>query len=68
LWRDTERIAIHAESTFWFILPSLPMFLAFPVMLRHGVGFWIALGASCVLTIALYLGTMWLLPKVGVRI
>jgi hypothetical protein len=37
-------------------------------MLRHGVGFWIALGASCALTIALYLVTMWLLPKVGVRI
>jgi hypothetical protein len=29
LWRDTsdlERIASHAEATFWFVLPSLPMF------------------------------------------
>jgi hypothetical protein len=33
LWRDTsdvERIAAHAEATFWFVLPPLPMFLAFP--------------------------------------
>src|SRR5215204_6920043 len=47
LWRDTrdlERIAAHAEATFWFVLPSLPMFLAFPTMLRGGMGFWTALG------------------------
>lgn len=30
LWRDTHdpaRMAAHASSTFWFVLPSLPMFL-----------------------------------------
>ena len=71
LWRDTsdvERIAAHAEATFWFVLPSLPMFLAFPAMLRHGVGFWPALAASCILTIALYLVTIWLLPRIGISI
>lgn len=69
LWRDTSdtaRIAAHAESTFWFVLPSLPMFLAFPAMLRGGVPFWPALALSCLLTIALYLLTIWLLPKVGI--
>src|SRR5215204_2768707 len=66
LWRDTsdvERIAAHAEATFWFVLPSLPMFLAFPAMLRNGVGFWFALLVSCVLTMVLYLLTIWLLPR-----
>jgi len=56
LWRDTgevERIADHAEATFWFVLPSLPMFLALPAMLRLGVGFWQALGLSCLLTVVL---------------
>jgi len=71
LWRDTsdvERIAAHAESTFWFVLPSMPMFLALPAMLRQGVGFWIALGASCALTMALYGVTVWLLPKIGINL
>ncbi len=71
LWRDTsdvERIAAHAESTFWLVLPSLPMFLALPAMLRQGVGFWIALGASCALTMALYGVTVWLLPKIGINL
>jgi F0F1-type ATP synthase assembly protein I len=69
LWRDTsdaERIAVHAEATFWFVLPSLPMFLAFPAMLRNGIGFWLALALACLLTMALYLITIWILPKVGI--
>jgi hypothetical protein len=69
LWhdtRDTARIASLAEGTFWLVLPSLPMFLALPALLRAGVGFWIALFAGVALTIALYLVTVWLLPKFGI--
>ncbi|MGB7205043.1 MAG: DUF3147 family protein, partial [Anderseniella sp.] len=57
LWNDTRdvvRIADHAQATFWFVLPSMPMFLVLPMLLRAGVGFWPALAASCALTIALY--------------
>jgi hypothetical protein len=68
LWRDTGdavRIAAHAESTFWYVLPTLPMFLVLPALLRHGVGFWSALLACCALTFALYLLTVWGLGKFG---
>jgi hypothetical protein len=71
LWRDTadtERIAAHAEATFWFVLPSLPMFLVFPALLRHGTPFWTALAASCVLTMVLYALTIWLLPRLGIQV
>lgn len=71
LWRDTTdvaRIAAHAESTFWFVLPSLPMFLVFPALLRHGVGFWLALGLSCLLTMVLYSVMIWLLPRFGINL
>ena len=71
LWRDTsdvERIASHAEATFWYVLPSLPMFLALPAMLRAGLGFWPSMGMSCVLTIVLYLVTVWALAKFGVSL
>lgn len=69
LWRDgvdSARIAAHAESTFWFVLPSLPMFLAVPYLLRHGIGLWLALGAGCLLTFVLYLLTAWLLARFGI--
>jgi len=71
LWRDTHdpvRMAAHAEATFWYVLPSLPMFLALPLMLRNGVGFWWALLASCVLTIVLYLLTVLIAARFGVRL
>jgi hypothetical protein len=71
LWHDTgdgERIATHAQSTFWYVLPTLPMFLLIPAMLRHGIGFWPPLAACCVLTFALYLTTIWALGKFGVTL
>jgi hypothetical protein len=70
LWHDTsdtQRIATHAESTFWFVLPSLPMFLLLPMLLRHGIGFWLSLALSCILTVVLYLLMCWLLPRMGIR-
>jgi len=71
LWRDgaePQRIADHATGTFWFVLPSLPMFLLMPAMLNRGVGFWPSLVAGCVLTVALYLAMIWLGPKFGLRL
>lgn len=71
LWNDTAdtaRIASHAEATFWFVLPSLPMFLVFPALLRANVAFWPALALSCLLTIALYALMLWLLPKFGITL
>ncbi len=71
LWndtRDTERLAAHAEGTFWFVLPSLPMFLLMPLMLRNGAGFWTALIAGCLLTMALYALMIWLGPRFGLKL
>lgn len=71
LWRDTgdtERVAQLAQSAFWFFLPSIPMFLVLPAMLRAGTGFWIALALSVALTVALYSGMFWLAPRLGIRL
>jgi hypothetical protein len=71
LWRDTgdnERIAALSQSAFWFFLPSMPMFLLFPALLRNGLGFWPALGLSCVLTILLYAAMFALAPRFGVKL
>ncbi len=71
LWRDTKdiaRMAAHAEGTFWFVLPSLPMFLLIPFLLRRGVGFYPALLSGCVLTIALYTGMVLFGPRFGLKL
>ncbi len=48
-----EKIANHAWYTFWYVLPTLPMFLAFPVLLPR-LGFWATMAASVALTVACF--------------
>ena len=61
-----QRLANHAEGTFWFVLPTLPMFLILPWMLRHGWSFWSALAANCAITVALFWVTVVLLRRFGI--
>ena len=71
LWHarpDAENMAVHAEATFWYVLPSLPMFLLIPALLRHGLPFWAALVAGCVLTVGLYLAMMQVGPRFGLKL
>jgi hypothetical protein len=68
LWHerpDAENMARHAGATFWYVIPSLPMFLLIPFLLRHGTGFWPALAAGCALTVALYAAMAWVGPQFG---
>lgn len=71
LWRDkpdVPNMAAHVGATFWFVLPSLPMFLLIPWMLRHGMSFWVSLALGCAVTILLYLLMTWAGPRFGLRL
>ena len=71
LWRDTgdpERVAELSTGAFWFFLPSIPLFLVLPALLRAGLHFWLALLLSCALTVLLYLSMIWLGPRLGIRL
>ena len=48
--QPADKIANHAWYTFWYVVPTLPMFLVFPALLAR-FGFWTALGLSALLTI-----------------
>ncbi|RPF71646.1 DUF3147 family protein [Aurantiacibacter spongiae] len=71
LWQarpDAENMAAHSQATFWYVLPSLPMFLVIPVMLRAGWPFWPSLAIGCALTVALYLAMVQFGPRLGLRL
>ncbi|WP_010165242.1 DUF3147 family protein [Sphingomonas sp. PAMC 26617] len=71
LWRDkpdAENMAAHAGATFWYVIPSLSMFLLIPALLRSGLPFWLALTLGCILTIVLYLAMTLLAPRFGLRL
>ena len=65
---DAPNMAAHSAATFWYVLPSLPMFLLIPALLRHGIHFWVALVAGCVLTVALYALMTWAGPRLGLQL
>lgn len=71
LWHDTgdrDRLAAHVEATFWYVIPSLPMFLVIPAALRHGVGAGPAIAGGCLLTMLFYLVTIGVAARFGVRL
>ena len=71
LWRDTHdapNMIAHVDGTLWFVLPSLPMFVLIPAMMRRGAGFWPALASGCLLTMALYALMVWLGPRFGLKL
>jgi uncharacterized membrane protein (GlpM family) len=59
--QSAEKIANHAWYTFWYVVPTLPMFLAFPLLLSR-LGFWPAL-LACVVISAVSIGMFALLVK-----
>ena len=62
----SERIATLSGQIFWLVLPSLVLFIVFPLLLNRGVGFWSSLGASVVATVACYALLIPVLRRFGV--
>jgi uncharacterized membrane protein (GlpM family) len=62
-----QKVADHAWYTFWYVVPTLPMFLVFPWLLAR-VGFWLALGACAALTAGCFAGFAVLMRRFGVEL
>ncbi|HVI53555.1 MAG TPA: DUF3147 family protein [Luteibacter sp.] len=65
--QPTEKIANHAWYTFWYVVPTLPMFLAFPFLLGR-FGFWPALGLSAVITVVCFAAFAVCVKPFGIRL
>lgn len=66
--QQTEKIANHAWYTFWYVIPTMPMFLLMPWMLRKGLHYGWCLLASCLLTASLFVLTTWIMKRFGVEL
>lgn len=60
-----QKIANHAWYTFWYVVPTLPMFLAFPALLQR-FGFWPALLAGMVITLVSFVLFALLVRRFGI--
>ena len=62
-----SKIANHAYYTFWYVIPTLPMFLFFPYVLPK-FGFWLALGASVLFTVVVFIIFAVVVKQFGVEL
>ncbi len=65
---EPARIAELSGQIFWLVLPSLLLFLLLPLLIRHGLSFWLSLAMSIAATTALYLVMLPVLRKFGVQL
>jgi len=65
--QPAAKLANHAWYTFWYVVPTLPMFLAFPWLLQR-LGFWPTLGACTLLTVACFGVFVLALKRFGISL
>jgi hypothetical protein len=62
-----EKIANHAYYTFWYVIPTLTMFVCFPWAIKV-FGFWITFILSIFLTIIIFFLYATILKKFGINL
>ncbi len=70
LYLDTgnaQKVAALSQSIFWLVLPSLVLFLLFPVLVKFGWGFWLSLGVAMAATAGTYGMMLAIYKQIGVQ-
>lgn len=62
-----EKLANHAFYTFWYVLPTLPMFLVFPFLLER-YSFWLTLTICGVLSIICFFAVAFVVKEFGIQL
>ncbi|GLQ74181.1 hypothetical protein CW749_01145 [Vibrio sp. vnigr-6D03] len=60
-----EKLANHAFYTFWYVVATLPMFLAFPMLMQR-FHFFVSLGIGIVITMVSFGIIVWIARTFGV--
>lgn len=62
-----EKLANHAYYTFWYVLPTLPMFLIFPFLLSR-YSFWFSLGICAITSIICFFIVATVVKEFGIEL
>tara|TARA_B100000683_G_scaffold51191_1_gene48706 strand:+ start:1216 stop:1566 length:351 start_codon:yes stop_codon:yes gene_type:complete len=62
-----EKIANHAWYTFWYVIPTLPMFLAFPFIYKV-TGFWLSLLLCILITGICFAVLAFIVKQFGINL
>lgn len=64
---ESTKAVEFSQSIVWLIAPSMTLFIAFPLLIKKGMGFYPSMLISTILTIIAYYLIILLLEKLGLR-
>ena len=65
--QGSQKIANHAYYTFWYVVPTLPMFLIMPWLMTKGLNFWLSLGICALVTVGCFIFTAVIARRFGIN-
>ncbi|MBI3569505.1 MAG: DUF3147 family protein [Gammaproteobacteria bacterium] len=66
--KDVSKVSALSSSVFWLVLPSLMLFIALPLLLKNGAGFYVSMIVSLGLTVFSYWLMILALGYFGVKL
>ncbi|EDZ61978.1 hypothetical protein SMGD1_0075 [Sulfurimonas gotlandica GD1] len=64
---DSNSAVEFSNSIIWLIVPSMTLFIAFPILIKKGLSFYPSLSISILMTILAYYSVIFVLTKLGIR-
>lgn len=65
---DSSSAVEFSNRIVWLIAPSMTLFIAFPLLIKKGLGFYPSMFISIVMTIAAYYGVIFILGRFGIKL
>jgi hypothetical protein len=66
--KDVTKVSSLASGVFWLVIPSLTLFVSFPLLMKAGVNFYLGLAISIGITIVSYWIMITILNAVGIKL
>ena len=66
--KDIESVRNLSNSILWMVIPSISLFISLPILLRSGIGFYLSIFLSIIITIGCYGMTILLLSRLGIEL
>jgi len=65
--KSSESAVQFSQNIVWLIAPSMTLFIAFPILIKKGLGFYPSMLISIFLTVFAYYSVIFILERLGIR-
>ena len=64
---DIDKVKALANGILWMVVPSMSLFIVFPILINYGIKFYLSLIISILITMGCYLLTIFLMNYFGYK-